>query len=109
MSTTTAKQKESPEIALLLSYIGRERQNAVTRRTLSHQMLLPDRQVRELIEQARRCGYFIISDTHGAGYFISDKLEDVEREYRIEKKRALSILSRLKHMRAYLSKRGRPV
>lgn len=83
--------------------------NAVTREHLSRELLLTDRKVRELIEQARRYGCIIINAQDGRGYYQSDDPNDWEKQYRQDTNRALSVLSRRKYLRQRLRAVGRDV
>ena len=67
---------------------------------------LSDRKLRQTIEDLRNDGNFICNDSNGCGYYISNNLEDLERQYRNDTARALSILKRRKHIRAYLVANG---
>ena len=85
------------------------RTNAVTREHLSRELLLTDRKVRELIEQARRCGCIIINAQDGRGYYRTEDLDEIERQYKQDTARAMSILSRRKTLRRALIAAGREV
>lgn len=93
----------------LAEYIPYDKENAITRRDLARRVDMNDRIVRELIEQARREGEFICNDQDGQGYYRTDDLDILERQYRQDRKRALSILARQKHLRKYLKAHGREV
>jgi hypothetical protein len=83
----------------ILDYIPRGRENAVTRRDLTLQLNLPDRTIRNMIEEARREGALIINDGSGVGYYVSDNLQDLHRQYRMNNNRAMSVLVQQKHLR----------
>ncbi len=85
------------------------KENAVSRQTLSKMSGLPDRSVRELIEDARRNGSFIINDQDGKGYYRTFDLDIIERQLRADSKRAKSIFARMKYMRRFLKAYGREV
>lgn len=85
------------------------RENAVTRQALCTRTGLSDRKVREQIEQARRDGCIIINNQDGKGYYRTDNLDEIERQYRQNKRRALSVLSQQKHLRLRLKAAGRQV
>lgn len=91
----------------IADFIPRGKENAVTREMLSTRLALPDRRVRKLIEAARDRGELICND--GTGYFITDNIGDIERQYRKDRARALSTLKRLKTMRRVLREHGRDV
>ena len=83
----------------ILDYIGTGRENAVTREELEMRMGLPDRTIRSMIETARREGVLIINDGSGAGYYISDNLEDLKKQQKMNNNRAMSILVQQKYLR----------
>lgn len=85
------------------------RKNAIARKALCAKLGLPDRKVREHIEQARRAGHIIINEQTGRGYFRSDDLDDIEIQYRQDTSRAMSILARRKALRLALKDAGREV
>lgn len=90
-------------------YIPFGRENAVTRAQLCTLTGLPDRKVRKEIEQARRSGFIIINQQDGKGYYQTDDLDEIERQYRQQRCRALSVLSQQKHLRRRLKAAGRQV
>ena len=77
--------------------IGKE--NAITRGELVALLNLPDRTVRRLIQEARDRGEIIINDSSGAGYFMTDDVGEMKRQYRSNKSRALSVLRQQKYLR----------
>lgn len=79
--------------------------NAVTREALVRALLLPDRQIRKCIQVARGAGVLIVNS--GYGYYITDDLDAIERQYRQDTSRALSVLARRKAMRKLLRDAGR--
>ena len=83
----------------ILDYIGTGKENAVTREELTERLSLPDRTIRSMIEAARREGVLIINDGSGAGYYISDNLEDLKRQQKMNNSRAMSILVQQKYLR----------
>lgn len=85
--------------------VGRE--NAISRTMLSVQTGLPDREVRRKIQALRQEGRVIINDGDGRGYYETDDLDVIYKEYQKERGRALAILARLKHMRQILKSEGR--
>ena len=101
------EQDEMPELyAKVLSLIPFGKKRAITRTGLRYKTGLGDRQVRKAIEYLRGT-YIIINDGDGEGYYRSYDLDDIERSYRQERARALSILRRLKVMRTLLKGGGR--
>ena len=85
------------------------KENAITRENLAKKMGMGDRDMRELVERARRAGYIIVNDCKGNGYYRTNNADDIEKAYWQERRRALSILSRLKTMRRVLKHLGREV
>lgn len=83
----------------IINYIGVGRENAVTRESLCRTLMLPDRTIRRLIEEARREGALIVNDSTGAGYYITDDLGELKRQMRSNHNRAMSILVQQKHLR----------
>ena len=61
---------------------------------------------REEIEQARRKGAIIINAQDGAGYYQSEDIKDIAKQYRQNERRALSILAQQKHLRKRLKAAG---
>ena len=90
-------------------YIPYGRENAVTRTQLVIRTGLPDRRVRREIEKARADGNIIINSQTGEGYYRTDDLNEIERQYRQEKGRALAILRQLKPLSRALKSAGRKV
>lgn len=93
----------------IVDYIPIGRENAVSRERLMALTGLSDRKNRELIEQARRHGEIIINDQTGLGYYRSEDIEDMARQYRQDTARAMSILARRKAIRRRLKAAGREV
>ncbi len=95
----------------LLSILGYGEDKAMTRGELCALLGMTDRAVRKLIEEARReeteDGPFIVNAYMGKGYFLATDADEIERHYRGEYSRAMSILVRTKGERKYLKKAGR--
>jgi biotin operon repressor len=85
--------------------------NAVSRVELASRAGMSDRKMRAAIQQAREDGELILNAQNGAGYFLAstDDLNAIERQYRQDTARALSILKRRKAMRRLLKEAGRDV
>lgn len=92
--------------ASIIDYIPEGKENAVTRERLCAVTGLPDRKLREEIEQARRRGEIIINAQDGAGYYRSEEIRDIARQYNTNERRALSILAQQKHLRKRLKAAG---
>lgn len=87
--------------------VGKEK--AITRDSLCNKVGLSDRNVRKFIEEARNAGVLIVNCGDGNGYYITDDLDEIERQYHKDRSRALNILKRLKSMRKILKENGRNV
>ena len=93
----------------VINFISLGKDNAITRSELVHMTGYTDRKVRECIEEARRKGWFICNDQDGMGYYLTEDPDEVEHQYRQDRRRALSVLSRLKYQRRFLKACGREV
>lgn len=93
----------------LIATIPFGRENAIDRTFLAQKMGLSDRKTRQLIEDARNAGLFIINNSDGRGYYQTTELDEMERSYRSDRARALSILKRQKALRRTLKAAGREV
>ncbi len=91
----------------VVDYIGIGKNNAVTRDYLRECTAMTDRVIRKEIEQARRDGVIIINNQDGKGYYISEDLDDIEKQYKQNNSRAMSILVQQKHLRSKLKEAGR--
>lgn len=76
----------------ICDFIPTGRENAIRRADLARLVNLPDRQVRQLIEEARKDGALIINEQDGSGYYQADDLGAMKRQYRANYSRAMSIL-----------------
>ncbi len=83
----------------IMRFIGVGRENAVTRSELVSLLNLPDRKIRNLIEDARKRGEIIINDGSGVGYYTTDDIGDMKRQYSMNNNRAMSILVQQKFLR----------
>lgn len=90
-------------------FIPEGKENAVSREVLATRLGLPDRTVRKLIEEARDRGELICNDGDGEGYYRSYDICQIERQYRVDKSRALAVMKRLKTMRRMLNDAGKEV
>lgn len=90
-------------------YIPIGKENAVSREFLRTMTGLPDRKVRQMIEASRDEGHIIINDQDGRGYYQPSDIDEIERQYWQDTRRALSILKRRKHARRILKEAGRNV
>ena len=96
-------EPESMDVTDLIAHFREAGKGAaISRRALASMMDVSDRHLRRIIEEARNCGYLIINDSDGTGYFLAASSADIERHFRQENARALSILKRLKAARTRL-------
>lgn len=95
----------------ILDLIPTGAENAITRAELAAKAGMSDRRTREAVQKARDAGALILNGQDGAGYYVAtaDDLDAIERQYRQDTSRALSILRRRKCMRALLKAAGRAV
>lgn len=91
----------------IVDLIGTGKANAVTREALSASLNTTDRAVRQAIEDARHGGNIILNDQDGLGYYLPGDISEIERQYRQNQSRALSILHYQKHLRRRLKAAGR--
>lgn len=70
-------------------------------------MQTSDRMMRKAVSEAKRQGVMICND--GEGYYQTEELGDLYRQYKRDTARAMSILKARKPMRDVLKAAGRPV
>ena len=99
-----AEQKAIVELISRTIPFGRE--NAIKREDLARVLQVNDRQARHYIGVARLNGVIIANDQDGGGYFQTDKVEDILRQYKQETSRAMTILARRKAIRERLKEAG---
>ena len=99
--------QRTAETEIISALIPCGRRNAITREALAAAMHTTDRKMRKAVAEAKRQGLMICND--GDGYYQSDELSDLWRQYRRETARAMSILKARKPMREVLKAAGRPV
>lgn len=95
---------ETERIAALIPY---GRRNAISRAELAAAMQTSDRMMRKAGSEAKRQGVMICND--GEGYYQTEELGDLYRQYKRDTARAMSILKARKPMRDVLKAAGRPV
>lgn len=83
----------------IMTFIAKGKENAISRQELCTLLALPDRTVRKLIQEARDRGEIILNAQDGAGYYTSDDVGELERQYNTNKNRAMSILRQQRHIR----------
>jgi len=88
-------------------YIPVGRENAVSRNRLSEITRLNDRTVRREIEQARSRWIIIINLQDGAGYYQTDDVDEIQKQYKLNESRTMSVLVQQKFLRRRLSEAGR--
>lgn len=100
---------ESFRVTELISALDYGRRNAIKRSTLAALLDVSDREMRQRIEEARACGYVILTRSDGGGYYMSDSADEIQAFYIRERARAKSILRRLGPMRKILKESGRNI
>lgn len=90
----------------IVDYIPEGREHGVSRKRLCELTGLGDRAVRDQIKKARMSGEIIINLQDGAGYYRTDDLHDIERQYRINDSRAKETLVQQPHLREILIRAG---
>ena len=98
-----------PYYAMLEAAIPHGRRNAITREALAAKLGMSDRQMRKAIEDARYAGLVILNDQNGRGYWISDDVLEMRRQYAKDTSRAMSILKRRKPLRDALKAAGQHI
>lgn len=93
--------------AVIGSLIPHGRKNAISREDLAAALHTTDRKMRRAVAEAKKQGLMICND--GDGYYQSDELSDLYRQYKRETARAMSILKARKPIRDALKAAGRPV
>lgn len=98
-------------VAKIIELIPVGRENAIRRETLAKELGVSDRIVRRCIEAARNSGAIILNEQNGKGYYRvgEDDIDAIERQYRQDTARAMSLLKRRKTMRRILKEAGREV
>lgn len=85
------------------------RENAISRKLLACELGMDDRRMREAIERARSEGLMIVNDGDGSGYYQTDDLGELFRQYKRDTAGAMAILKRRKPLRDKLKLAGYPV
>ena len=97
------------EESRVLKYLRQGRENARTRQELCILTGYSDRAVRNEIEELRRNGHIIINNQDGKGYYLTDSLVEIERQYKQNRSRAMSILVQQKYLRSRLKAAGKEI
>ena len=92
----------------IIDYILEGKENAVTREELTKLLGYDDRAIRDFIEEARK-KYCIINDQDGAGYYLAETADEVERQYKQMTSRAMAIMKSRVPFRKFLKGIGRQV
>ena len=87
----------------IMTFIAKGKENAISRQELCVLLALPDRTVRKLIQEARDRGEIILNAQDGAGYYTSDDVGELERQYNTNKNRAMAILRQQSHIRKQIN------
>lgn len=95
------------ETEVIAALIPTGRRNAISREDLAAALHTTDRKMRKAVAEAKTQGLMICND--GDGYYQSDELGDLYRQYKRETARAMSILKARKPIRDVLKAAGRPV
>ena len=95
------------ETVQIAGLIPKGRRNAISREDLAAALHTTDRKMRKAVAEAKIQGVMICND--GDGYYQSDELSDLWRQYSRETARSMSILKARKPMRDVLKAAGRPV
>lgn len=82
---------------------------ARTRKTLCNVFQMNDRQVRRMIGRLKDDGLVIVNDRDGEGYYVTDDLDEIQREYRAVTSMAMALLKRRTNIRNILIEAGREV
>ena len=96
-------------IKTLAGLIPEGKENAISKRELMDVTGLGDRELRKAIEELRNTGMLIINLGDGNGYYISNDVMELRRQYQYDTSRAMAILKRRKYIRNYLKQRGEQV
>lgn len=81
----------------IMKHIPHGKENAVSRQTLVALTGMSDRRVRKAIEIARRNGEIILN--LGTGYYTTDELPELRRQYKANHNRAMAVLVQQKYLR----------
>ena len=95
------------KVNALLLYLGHGKENATSRKALCSLLGLSDGRMRRVIAAARNQGHFICSLADGRGYYLSDDIEEIYRQYKEDIGRAKAILNRCRKAEELLRKAGK--
>lgn len=94
------------QVQAVINAIPYGKGNAISREALSAKLGVTDRKARSYIEQARRDGHQICNDQDGAGYYQSDDVDVLLRQYRQDMARIKAISRRAKPTRKILKEKA---
>lgn len=86
----------------IVNYIPIGKENAISRKELCRLTGLSDRVIRREIAKARETTCICNGQADDGGYYIPSTIEDANRFYRQERKRALSILRCLRGTKNFI-------
>lgn len=90
--------------ALVLSLLGKGKENAVRREDLAAALGVDDRAAREAVCYARLEGFCINNDQDGTGYYLPDSEEECHRQFKQTMARALKLFKQLTPIRHELER-----
>lgn len=82
------------------------RENAINRKLLARELGMDDRRMREAVEQARADGLMIVNNGDGSGYYQTEDLDELFRQYKRDTAGAMAIFRRRKPLREKLKAAG---
>ena len=89
------------------SIIPRGRENAISLKALAQITGISERRVRIKMEAARKRGVIILNFQDGRGYFQSEDIEDIQKQFEANERRTKSIQAQQRFLRIRLMKAGR--
>lgn len=92
--------------AVLANTIPHGKENAVDRAHLCGLLKMSDRDVRRAISEAREDGLVIVNSCDGRGYYQTEDIGDIRRQYAQEQRRMRTLYRTTKRMRDILKEAG---
>lgn len=89
---------------LIMSLLGKGKENAVNREALAEALGLEDRATRQAVSYARLEGCCICNDQDGEGYYIGTDRAELERQYKQTVSRGKMIFASLAALRREMGK-----
>lgn len=93
-------------IEILAQKVPFGRENAISRKLLARELGICDRRMREAVEQARADGLMIVNNGDGSGYYQTEDLDELFRQYKRDTAGAMAILRRRNPLREKLKAAG---